>query len=68
MATKAKDEFQKVLEKNPNDVTALASLASLALQPGVLASARSEAGEVDEAAKWYKQADRSRSEEQGSVL
>ena len=32
MANQAKSEFQKVLEKNPSDSTALASLASLSYQ------------------------------------
>ncbi len=32
LAKEAKEEFQKVLEKNPSDTTALASLASLSYQ------------------------------------
>ena len=38
-ASKAKDEFLKVLEKDPNNTTALASLASLAYQRGAVAAA-----------------------------
>ena len=55
MADKAKDEFMKVLEQDPNDTTALASLASLAYNQAVFASAGQESWQkFDEAAKWYK--------------
>lgn len=54
MMAKAKDGFEKVLEKNPNDATALASLASLAFQSASSLSPDQKLQRLDEAAKWNK--------------
>lgn len=53
-ATMAKDEFLKVLEKDPNNTTALASLASLAYNQASSLGPEEKAAKFDEAAKWYK--------------
>jgi tetratricopeptide (TPR) repeat protein len=53
-AQMAKDEFLKVLEKNPNDPTALASLASLAYNQASSLSGEEKVKKFDEAADWYK--------------
>jgi len=53
-ASMAKEEFLKVLEKDPANTTALASLASIAYnQAGSLAPDK-KAEKLDEAAGWYK--------------
>jgi len=53
-ASMAKDEFLKVLEKDAQNTTALASLASIAYnQAGSLAPDK-KAEKLDEAAGWYK--------------
>src|SRR5579863_4327297 len=54
MAQKARDEFMKVLDKDPNEKTALASLASLNYNEASSLSADKKAEKLDEAAKWYK--------------
>jgi tetratricopeptide (TPR) repeat protein len=54
-AQMAKDEFMKVLDKNPKDVTALASLASLAYNQAGSLTADKKLEKFDEAAKWNKQ-------------
>ena len=54
MATKAKDEFLKVLDKDPNEKTALASLASLDYNEASSLPPDQKAAKLDEAAKWYK--------------
>jgi len=54
MMTKAKDGFERVLEKNPNDATALASLASLAFQSASSLAPDQKLQRLDEAAKWNK--------------
>jgi tetratricopeptide (TPR) repeat protein len=54
-AQMAKDEFQKVLEKKPDDTTALASLASISYQQAGPLPADKKGEKFDEAAKWYKQ-------------
>lgn len=53
-ATMAKDEFLRVLEKDPNNTTALASLASLAYNQASSLSADEKVKKFDEAADWYK--------------
>jgi tetratricopeptide (TPR) repeat protein len=53
-AQMAKDEFLKVLEKNPNDPTALASLASLSYNQASSLSGEEKVKKFDEAADWYK--------------
>jgi tetratricopeptide (TPR) repeat protein len=53
-ASMAKDEFNKVLEKDPNNTTALASLASLAYNQASALPPDRKAEKFDEAAKWYK--------------
>jgi tetratricopeptide (TPR) repeat protein len=53
-AQMAKDEFLKVLEKNPNDPTALASLASLSYNQASSLSGDEKVKKFDEAADWYK--------------
>lgn len=53
-AQMAKDEFMKVLEKNPSDPTALASLASLAYNQASSLSGDEKVKKFDEAADWYK--------------
>ncbi len=53
-ASMAKEEFLKVIEKDPANTTALASLASIAYnQAGSLAPDK-KAEKLDEAAGWYK--------------
>jgi len=53
-AAMAKEEFNKVLEKDPNNTTALASLASIAFnQAGPLAPDK-KLEKLDEAEKWNK--------------
>jgi len=52
-AKKARDEFNKVLEKNPNDTTALASLASLAYNEADALPLEEKMAKLDEAASWY---------------
>ena len=54
MANKARDEFNKVLEKNPNDPTAIASLASLSYNEASSLPPDKKLEKLDEAAKWYK--------------
>ncbi len=53
-AQMAKDEFNKVLEKDPNNTTALASLASIAYNQAAPLAPDKKAEKLDEAAKWYK--------------
>ena len=52
-AAKARDEFNKVLEKNPNETVALASLASLAYNEADALPADKKVAKLDEAASWY---------------
>jgi|SRR5579872_3062110 len=54
MAQMATDGFLKVLEKNPTDNTALASLASIAYQQASSLPPDQKAAKLDEAAKWNK--------------
>ena len=54
MANKARDEFNKVLEKNPNEPTAIASLASLSYNEASSLPPDQKIAKLDEAAKWYK--------------
>jgi len=53
-AQMAKDEFLKVLEKKPDDTTALASLASLSYNQASSLTGEQKAKKFDEAADWYK--------------
>jgi tetratricopeptide (TPR) repeat protein len=53
-ASMAKDEFNKVLEKEPNNTTALASLASIAFNQAAPLPPDKKAEKLDEAAKWNK--------------
>jgi tetratricopeptide (TPR) repeat protein len=53
-ATKAKDEFNKVLAKDPNNSVALASLASLAFNEADPLPLDQKMVKLDEAADWYK--------------
>jgi len=53
-AAMAKDEFLKVLEKKPDDTTALASLASIAYNQAGPLPPDQKAAKLDEAAGWYK--------------
>jgi tetratricopeptide (TPR) repeat protein len=53
-ASMAKDEFMKVLEKDGNNTTALASLASLNYNQASSLAPDKKAEKFDEAAKWYK--------------
>jgi tetratricopeptide (TPR) repeat protein len=54
LAKEAKEEFQKVLEKNPSDTTALASLASLSYQQAQgLPDLDQKLKKLDEAKEWY---------------
>jgi tetratricopeptide (TPR) repeat protein len=54
LAKEAKEEFQKVLEKNPSDTTALASLASLAYQQAQsMPDLDQKLKRLDEAKEWY---------------
>jgi tetratricopeptide (TPR) repeat protein len=53
-AQKAKDEFQKVLEKDANDKNALASLAMLAFNQAQSLPLDQKLAMFDEAAKWQR--------------
>jgi tetratricopeptide (TPR) repeat protein len=54
LAKEAKEEFQKVLEKNPNDTTALASLASLSYQQAQgMPDLEAKLKKLDDAKEWY---------------
>ena len=53
-ASKAKDEFKKVLEADPNQDVALASLASLAFNEADPLPLDQKVAKLDEAADWYK--------------
>jgi tetratricopeptide (TPR) repeat protein len=53
-ASKAKDEFNKVLAKDPNNSVALASLASLAFNEADPLPLDQKMAKLDEAADWYK--------------
>jgi len=54
LADEAKSEFSKVLEKNPSDPTALASLASLAYQQAQsMPDLEQKLKKLDEAKEWY---------------
>jgi tetratricopeptide (TPR) repeat protein len=52
-ATQAREEFNKVLDKNPNETVALASMASLAYNEADQLPADQKAAKFDEAAGWY---------------
>jgi tetratricopeptide (TPR) repeat protein len=52
-ARKAREEFNKVLDKNSNETTALASLASLAYNEADALPADQKVAKLDEAAGWY---------------
>ena len=54
MANRAKEGFLKVLEKDDKNVTALASLASIAYNQAASLPPDKKAEKLDEAAKWYK--------------
>jgi tetratricopeptide (TPR) repeat protein len=54
MARKATEEFNKVLQTDPNNVTAFASLASLAYNSASSLPPEKKAEKFDEAAKWQK--------------
>jgi len=54
MANKAREEFMKVLDKDPNEKTALASLASLNYNEASSLPQDQKMAKLDEAAKWYK--------------
>lgn len=54
MARKATDEFHKVLDKDPNNITALSSLASIAYNSASSLSPDKKLEKYDEAAKWQK--------------
>jgi tetratricopeptide (TPR) repeat protein len=53
-ASMAQQEFNTVLEKDPNNTTALASLASIAYNQAAPLPADQKAAKLDEAGKWYK--------------
>jgi tetratricopeptide (TPR) repeat protein len=54
LAKEAKEEFSKVLEKNPSDTTALASLASLNYQQAQgMPDVEQKLKKLDEAKEWY---------------
>jgi tetratricopeptide (TPR) repeat protein len=54
LAKQAKEEFLKVLEKDPNDKTALASLASLSYQQAQgMPDLEQKLKKLDEAKEWY---------------
>ena len=53
MSTQAKEEFLKVLETDPNEKTALASLASLAYNQAASLPTDKKLAMFDEAAQWY---------------
>ena len=52
-ASQARDEFNKVLEKNPNETVALASMASLAYNEADPLPGDKKIAKLDEAAGWY---------------
>jgi len=52
-ASKAKEEFGKVLDKDPNNGVALASLASLAFNEADPLPLEQKMAKLDEAATWY---------------
>lgn len=54
MARKAEEEFHKVLDTDPNNTTALASLASLAYNSASSLPPDKKVEKFDEAAKWQK--------------
>ncbi len=54
MANRATDGFAKVLQQDPNNTTALASLASLAYNEAGSLPPDKKLDKLDEAAKWYK--------------
>ena len=54
MAQMAVDGFKQVLAKNPNDTTALASLASIAYQEASSLPPDQKVAKLDEAADWNK--------------
>jgi Tfp pilus assembly protein PilF len=53
-ARRAQEEFNKVLEKDPKDITALASLASIAYNSASSLPPDKKIEKFDEAAKWQK--------------
>lgn len=53
-ASMANQEFAKVLEKDPGNTTAIASLASIAYNQAAPLPADKKAEKLDEAGKWYK--------------
>ncbi len=53
LAKKARDEFNRVLEINANETTALASLASLAYNEADALPTEQKMVKLDEAASWY---------------
>jgi tetratricopeptide (TPR) repeat protein len=53
-ASMAQQEFNTVLEKDPNNTTALASLASIAYNQAAPLPADQKSAKLDEAGKWYK--------------
>src|SRR2546423_8641950 len=53
-ARKAKEEFTKVIEKDPNEKTALAYLATLAFNQGLSLPLEEKLKMFDEAAKWQQ--------------
>ncbi len=53
-AAMANQEFAKVLEKDPTNTTAIASLASIAYNQAAPLPADKKAEKLDEAGKWYK--------------
>lgn len=53
LAKGARDEFMKVLEKDPNDKTALASLASLSYNEATALSPEQKVVKFDEARDWH---------------
>ena len=52
-ARKARDEFQKVLDQDPNDKNAMQSMAFLAYNQAQSLPADQKAAKYDEAAEWY---------------
>ena len=52
-AAQAREEFNKVLDKNPNETVALASMASLAYNEADPLPADKKNAKLDEAASWY---------------
>jgi Tfp pilus assembly protein PilF len=53
MATQAKEEFNKVLAQDPNNTSAIASLASLAFNEATSLTPDKKQAMFDEAAMWY---------------